>query len=425
MTGPAIAGVLEGFYGPPWSWEARVEVARWCTAHGMTDYVYAPKDDPKHRASWREPYDDEELAGFARVASDGGVRVGFAISPGLSMRYDLAADRAALAAKVDQVVAAGARHVMLALDDIPFGGGPQGEVHAQLTAWLRDHLDGDVVLTMIPTEYVGVRPSPYLDALAAGVPAEVPIGWTGVTVVAEEITAAHAEARAAALGGRLPLLWDNYPVNDGLMADLLPIGPLRGRSPDLPVRCSGHLSNAALQARASTLPLASIAAWLRGEDPAAAWAAEADRLGWRTFAEACDGWLPRALVDGDLPAARAWFDAASACEAPGLEDEAGAWLEQVRREARLALAALRLLDEAAKPEPDHDVVLMEATGIAGRWHSARRRDVQVMGERWAFRPVFGQAPDGRWSFDRASVTEDRNAVDRLVRRALDAAASTA
>ena len=121
----------------------------------MTDYVYAPKDDPKHRERWRDPYDADELAGFERFAAEGALRLGFAISPGLSMDYDEPSDRDALAAKVDQVVAVGAGLVVLALDDIPFGGGPQGEAHARLTTWLRDHLGDGPTLVLVPTEYVG------------------------------------------------------------------------------------------------------------------------------------------------------------------------------------------------------------------------------------------------------------------------------
>jgi hyaluronoglucosaminidase len=106
-------------------------------------------------------------------------------------------------------VEAGATSVVLALDDIPFGGGPQGEAHAALTRWLRDHLGDRATLSLVPTEYVGTNRSPYLDALAAGCPPEVPIGWTGRAVVNDRITLAEADARATALGGRRPLLWDN------------------------------------------------------------------------------------------------------------------------------------------------------------------------------------------------------------------------
>ena len=48
-------GVIEGFYGTPWTWEARGELAEWCGARGLRDYVYAPKDDPKHRDRCARP----------------------------------------------------------------------------------------------------------------------------------------------------------------------------------------------------------------------------------------------------------------------------------------------------------------------------------------------------------------------------------
>ena len=103
-----LRGIVEGFYGPPWTWDLRAEVATWCAARGMPDYVYAPKDDPKHRDRWADPYDADELLGFARMAELPGVRLGFAISPGLSIDADDAGDRRRLGAKVDQVVGVGA-----------------------------------------------------------------------------------------------------------------------------------------------------------------------------------------------------------------------------------------------------------------------------------------------------------------------------
>ena len=181
------------------------------------------------------------------------------------------------------MVAVGAGLVVLALDDIPFGGGAQGEAHARVTTWLADHLAGRADLVLVPTEYVGTRPSPQLEALARGVPSSVPIAWTGRAVVNDTITVADAEARAASLAGRRPLLWDNYPVNDGVMGDRLFVGPLRGREPGLAAACSGYLANPMEQARASLLPLASVAAFLRGDDPALVWRDTAADLGWLSF----------------------------------------------------------------------------------------------------------------------------------------------
>src|SRR4051794_25882405 len=221
-----IAGIIEGFYGRPWSWDERADVMRACHGWGMTHYVYAPKDDPKHRERWREPYGNGKLEGFARLASEGTLRVGFGISPGLSIDCTSNDDRSALAAKVDQVVATGIDLVVLALDDIPFGGAAQGVAHAELTTWLHDHLSGRASLLLVPTEYVGPASPPSLDAWADGAPYDTPIAWTGTLVVNESIAAADARRRAEALAGRRPLVWDNFPVNDAVMSASLHMGPL-------------------------------------------------------------------------------------------------------------------------------------------------------------------------------------------------------
>ena len=425
----SIAGIIEGFYGRPWSWDERATVMRFCHERGMRHYVYAPKDDPKHRAEWRVPYDSETLDGFARLASEGTLRVGFGISPGLSIDYGSWDDRADLARKIDQVVGVGVDLVCLALDDIPFGGREQGVAHADLTKWLREHLGDRASLLLVPTEYVGTAPTPYLDALAAGVPADVPIAWTGRYVVNGTITVADAEARAAALGDRQPLVWDNYPVNDGIMTDRLHLGPLWGRDAGLSERCCGYLANPLVQPRATLLPLASVAAWLSGGDPVSAWAAEAEAMGMRVFAEACDGSVPNALAEraiewiddprgwNDAAAPlRSWLEDAARCAAPGLEGEADRWLDQVHTEARLGLDAVRLVDLAHEERFGAAIELAFTVGVL--WAAARRSDVSVMGTRFGLQPALGQRPDGTWSFGAESVIEDANATDALVRAAL-------
>ncbi len=412
-SGPS--GVIEGFYGPPWTWAARTEVMSWCAARGLRDYVYAPKDDPKHRESWRELYGGEELAGFEAFVAAGDHRLGFSIAPGLSMAYDEPDDRAALARKVDQVVATGAELVVLAFDDIPFGGGPQGEAHARVTTWLRDHLGDRAELSVVPTEYVGIRPSPYLDALAAGTPDDVPIGWTGRAVLNDTITVADANARAASVGDRPPMLWDNYPVNDAVMVDRLFLGPLRGREPGLVDACAGYFANPMVQPLVNKLPLASTAAFVRGEDPEKAWHEAAADLGWLAFAEACATDAAHGAViaaaDGDLAAARRYFVVAASCAAPGLDEEVGPWLTQIHRDARLALSALDVLDGERAVET--------VLGMAARWQASRRSAVTVFGPRCSIRLLLGQADDGTWRVDPQSVEDDQNAIDDLVRLALD------
>lgn len=413
----------------------------------MSHYVYAPKDDPRHRERWREPYPDDELDGFRRLAADGGLEVGFALSPGLSIDTSSHTDREALWLKVAAVLDTGVRLVVLALDDLPNRPG-LGREHGELAADLHARLDGRADLVLVPTEYVGARSTSYLRALDDVVPTDVPIAWTGTSVVNDEITVTEAEARAAALGGRAPLLWDNVPVNDAVMADRLFLGPLQGRDPGLGAVCEGYLANPMTQARASLLPLASIAAWLRGDDPRASWAQEAEARGWRVLAEACDSGVAQRLVDdldmegggpgwADVAARLArWLEDAATVEAPGLEDEAGPWLAQTRAEAEVGLDALRLY-AATKPglrvgadgsgraaAIDDDLVLLGVFSLMGRWPKVRRAPVSVLGPRCSFRPVLGARPDGAWAYRSASLQEDDNALDTLVRMALDEAAST-
>jgi len=42
-------GIVEGFFGPPWSIEQRCAMFEFGAKHAMNTYLYAPKDDPYHR----------------------------------------------------------------------------------------------------------------------------------------------------------------------------------------------------------------------------------------------------------------------------------------------------------------------------------------------------------------------------------------
>jgi hypothetical protein len=177
-----------------------------------------------------------------------------------------------------------------------------------------------------------------------------------------------------------------------------------------------------LQPRASMLPLASIAGYLRGDDPERVWTAEADAIGLRAFAEACDGEHPRRLVssivdDGastdDLDA---WLDDLESARVDWLGDEVAPWRAQVEEEARLCRTALRLL--RALDRDDVERATGHGLGLGYLWPGVRRSDATVFGARCSFRPVMGQWRDGGWRYDGASLTEDENATDALVRFAL-------
>ena len=111
-----LAGAIEGFYGRPWSAVERLELFEWMAAFGLNTYLYAPKDDLKHRTLWRERYSPEEadaLAGTIRDCIARGLRFIYALSPGLDIRFGSDQDRACLRARVEQMLALGCDHVAL------------------------------------------------------------------------------------------------------------------------------------------------------------------------------------------------------------------------------------------------------------------------------------------------------------------------
>ncbi|MFZ4517626.1 MAG: beta-N-acetylglucosaminidase domain-containing protein [Microthrixaceae bacterium] len=405
-------GLIEGFYGTPWDWDLRREVCRTLAAAGMDTYVYAPKDDPLHRDRWREPYPDTFLDHMVTLVEDDTLEVGFSVSPGLSIDHDDHDDRAALLAKFTALTDRGIGLVGLLLDDLPPADGA-GRTHAELTLWLRDALPAEVELFLVPTHYTGTDRTPYLDELARRVPSEVAIGWTGPRVVNDRITAADAEAWSRAMDGRRPLLWDNTPVNDAVMADRLFTGPLSGRDPDLPDRLSGYLANPMVQARASVPPLVSAAAWWRGDDPVAAWA---DALGpARVLAEGCDGTRPAELAErvltGDRGAADeldAWLEEATRCDDGGWGADVRPWVEQLRTEAAVARTALEVL------RSDEATAQRLAPVLLLTWPPARSLTIAVLGGRGGVRPGIGQLPDGHWQGHHSAWMAPASVTDRLV-----------
>ena len=46
-------GIIEGFYGKPWTWAEREETIAFLAPHGYGFYLYAPKADPYLRRHWR------------------------------------------------------------------------------------------------------------------------------------------------------------------------------------------------------------------------------------------------------------------------------------------------------------------------------------------------------------------------------------
>ncbi len=269
-------GIVEGFYGKPWSHQDRLAMLRFEGQHAMNVYYYAPKDDPYHRLLWRKPYPHQRirrLQELVRTARANFVDFCFAISPGLSMTYSSDADFADLTAKLNGVAKLGVSCFALFLDDVPPDlQNPQdkaryktlAEAHVYVINKLYEHLKSrsqENRLVVTPTTYTNEWGSrDYIRDLGAGVNADIPIVWTGPHVVSPTITVAQAQEWSEFLH-RQPLIWDNFPVNDGIRWRVN-LGPMKGRDPHLPVAVRGFFSNPMIQPHASMIPLQTIAEYL-------------------------------------------------------------------------------------------------------------------------------------------------------------------
>lgn len=281
----ALRGVIEGFYGAPWSHAERLRQLDFYGRTKQNVYVYSPKDDPYLRARWRDAYPAADLARLTELvdrAAANHVRFTYALSPGLSVCYSSTSDVKALTAKFDSLYAIGVRSFAIPLDDISYtrwncgedekefgtGGGAAGTAQARLLneTW-RDFSTGHPglkPLEMVPTEYSDLADSPYKKALREKLDPSVVVEWTGVGVIAPTITAEQA-ARARAVYGHPILVWDNYPVNDYVTSRLL-LGPYTGRDPGVAKAVTGVTANPMVQGEASRIALFTSAAYLWNPD---------------------------------------------------------------------------------------------------------------------------------------------------------------
>lgn len=260
----AFRGSIEGFYGRPWSHEHRLRQLDFYGRNKMNVYIYGPKDDPYHRAHWREPYPADEAARIKELnerAQQRGVHFYWAIHPGMDIQWT-EADRRHLVEKLEKMYALGIRSFAVFFDDI-WGEGAKGENQAALLNYVDDVFvkkHGDVApLLLCPTEYNrswSSDESPYLKALGEGLHEGIEVMWTGNTVV-HNIYKEGMEWINARLK-RKTYIWWNYPVSD-FVRDRMLLGPTYGNDLDIAGLMSGFVSNPMQYAESSKVSLYSVA----------------------------------------------------------------------------------------------------------------------------------------------------------------------
>jgi hyaluronoglucosaminidase len=309
----SIRGVVEGFYGFYYTYQERLNLIRFMGRHGFNMYLYAPKNDRYHRDRWREAYPPQARSLFLdtiQVASENKIRFCYGISPGTSICYTSTEDFGFLTEKITFFYELGIRDFSLLLDDIlpefTFKGDSEqyesyADAHADLCNQIYDWLisqDTSCTLSMCPTDYADRPPfSTYTKTLGQKLIPEIMVMYTGVDVCAKEISTLDTQAYRAAIQ-RKPLIWDNYPVNDGDMAADLHLGPIQGRDPYLYKQVSGILVNPMNQMEASKIALLTYADYMANPivyDPQTSWQRALQEAAGAEFAQALQRLAENAL----------------------------------------------------------------------------------------------------------------------------------
>ena len=257
-------GVVEGFYGTPWSHQARLSQIAFYARHKMNVYIYGPKDDPWHRDKWREPYPEAEakrISELATYARSLGVNFYWAIHPGVDIKWT-EQDRDYLVAKLEKMYDLGVRSFAVFFDDI-WGEGTRADKQAELLNYVDNNFiqkKHDVApLIMCPTEYNRAWANDekgYLRTLGTKMNQGIEIMWTGNSVV--HCIDRESQEWINQRINRKSYIWWNFPVSD-FVRDHILLGPAYGNDLDIAETMSGFVSNPMEHAEASKISLYGIA----------------------------------------------------------------------------------------------------------------------------------------------------------------------
>jgi beta-N-acetylglucosaminidase. len=257
-------GVVEGFYGNPFSKKDRESQFDFYSKVKMNTYIYGPKDDPYHGfgTKWREEYPKDkaqEIKELINYAHKNKVKFVWAVHPGNNINWTLQ-DSLATIKKFEAMYKLGVRAFAVFFDDIS-GIGTDPVRQANYMNYLQHEFadkKSDVdPLILCPTQYNQSWSSgTYLDTLGVKMDERIRIMWTGKSVVRmiDKQTMDWINNRIK----RNAYIWLNYPVNDYVIDHLL-MGPFVGNGTDIAEQLGGFVSNPMEYAEASKVALFSIA----------------------------------------------------------------------------------------------------------------------------------------------------------------------
>lgn len=215
-------GVVEGFYGTPWSHEVRLSLIDFYGANKMNTYIYGPKDDPYHSCpDWRLPYPEDEaenISDLVRACGKNRVDFVWAIHPGQDIKWN-EEDYRNLLNKFNMMYDLGVRAFAIFFDDIS-GDGTNPTRQAELLNRLNAEFvkeKGDVrPLIVCPTDYSRLWANPgengNLAIYGKTLDPSIEVFWTG-DYVCSDLTRETMEWVNSRIR-RPAFYWWNFPVTD-------------------------------------------------------------------------------------------------------------------------------------------------------------------------------------------------------------------
>jgi hypothetical protein len=232
---PVYRGIVEGFYGKPFTEKQRRILLEELSPLDCPAYFYAPKDDPRHRLLWREHYparEWEELSG----CMGGSVPFFFSLSPWKFQNHEWATAREKLQLACDS----GAGGLGILFDDVPDkSAGLLAE--RQLDFAIRALEGTGLPVILCPSVYCGEfmerfpEAEEYLRVWREMIPGNWDSFWTGPMVVSQELSDLQT---AEELLGKAPVIWDNVLATDYCLRRIY----LAGLSRRAPQGCSWFIN---------------------------------------------------------------------------------------------------------------------------------------------------------------------------------------
>lgn len=264
-------GVVEGFYGTPWSHEVRLSLIDFYGRFKLNTYLYGPKDDPYHSCpNWRLPYPDDEarqIGELVEACKRNRVDFVWAIHPGQDIQWN-ETDYRNLLNKFNWMYDLGVRSFAIFFDDISGEGTNPRRQTELLNRLTKEFVEekGDVEpLTVCPTDYsrLWANPTPQGSLAIYGetLDPSIKVFWTG-DVVCSDMTPETMEWVNSRIR-RPAYFWWNFPVTDYVRHIVLQ-GPVYGLDTTLTeADVCGIASNPMEHGEASKLALYGVAdyAW--------------------------------------------------------------------------------------------------------------------------------------------------------------------